>query len=148
MSDRKIVITEDDVQFEYSKSGGAGGQNVNKRNTQAVLYFRVSTSDMLTEEEKIILMCHGCSNTSNEALKKIWNRINASGDVIIKSGAKRTQEDNKREALNILNDEINAALKVSKPREVKLPKRVLAARKAKARQQKQHKYKKRKSLMN
>ena len=41
-----------EVHFHFSKSGGHGGQNVNKRETKAELYFNIQDSQYLTPEQK------------------------------------------------------------------------------------------------
>ena len=45
------VLTRE-VHFHFSKSGGHGGQNINKRNTKAELYFNVHDSQYITFEQK------------------------------------------------------------------------------------------------
>jgi ribosome-associated protein len=45
-------IVKKEVHFHFSRSGGHGGQNVNKRNTKAELYFNVHDSRFLTPEQK------------------------------------------------------------------------------------------------
>lgn len=46
------AILKEEVHFHFSKSGWHGGQNVNKRNTKAELYFNVQDSRFLTDEQK------------------------------------------------------------------------------------------------
>jgi ribosome-associated protein len=41
-----------EVHFHFSKSSGPGGQNVNKRETKAELYFNIHDSNSLTSEQK------------------------------------------------------------------------------------------------
>ncbi len=45
-------IIDREVHFHFSKSGGHGGQNVNKRETKAELYFNIQDSEYLTPEQK------------------------------------------------------------------------------------------------
>ena len=45
-------ILAHEVHFHFSKSGGHGGQNVNKRETKAELYFNIHDSQRLSFEEK------------------------------------------------------------------------------------------------
>lgn len=45
-------IVEHELHFHFSKSGGHGGQNVNKRNTKAELYFNIHDSQYLTPEQR------------------------------------------------------------------------------------------------
>jgi ribosome-associated protein len=136
-----IQLSDSDVHFEFSRSGGAGGQNVNKRNTQTVLYFPVSKSNKLSDEQKRILLCQSCVAQNNEMLQKIWNRVNGAGNIVIKTSTERTQEGNRSRALYILNYEINEALKIPEPRIIKIPKKVKAKRRAVGMKMKTLKYK-------
>ncbi len=53
LSDTKIQkILVQEVHFHFSKSGGHGWQNVNKRKTKAELYFNIDESSFLSQEEK------------------------------------------------------------------------------------------------
>lgn len=141
-----IILDDSDVRFEFSRSGGAGGQNVNKRNTQAVLYFSIPKSKKLTEEQKTILMCHACVATDTPELNKVWNRINSNGDIVIKSSSERSQEDNKRNAVRILNQELNTALAIPKERILKIPLKVKKKVRAVKEQHKTLQYKRKRSF--
>lgn len=54
MNTEQIIeeILQKEVHFHFAKSGGHGGQNVNKRNTKAELFFNVHDSQHLTPEQK------------------------------------------------------------------------------------------------
>ncbi len=54
MDQNQIIdtILQREVHFHFSKSGGHGGQNVNKRETKAELYFNIHNSSYLTFEQK------------------------------------------------------------------------------------------------
>lgn len=45
-------ILRDDVHFHFSKSGGHGGQNINKRKTKAELYFNIDNCQYLSDDQK------------------------------------------------------------------------------------------------
>jgi len=45
-------IFADDIHFHFSKSGGHGGQNVNKRQTKAELYFNIDACRYLSDDQK------------------------------------------------------------------------------------------------
>lgn len=46
------AIIEQHVHYGHSKSSGHGGQNVNKRETKAALYFDIDSCDQLSDEQK------------------------------------------------------------------------------------------------
>ena len=48
-------ICSHEVSYDHSKSGGHGGQKVNKKETKAELYFDIDKSDYLTDEQKELL---------------------------------------------------------------------------------------------
>lgn len=54
MTNEQLIenILKHDVHFHFVKSGGHGGQNVNKRNTKAELFFNIHDSSFLTDEQK------------------------------------------------------------------------------------------------
>lgn len=107
----KDVSTE--ITFKTARSGGKGGQNVNKVETMVEGYWRVDSSALFTPEEK-------------ERLKeKLANKINAEGFLLVKSQTERSQLGNKQQVLQKMNLLIAKALVVAKKRKpTKIPKAV------------------------
>ena len=99
-----MIDVSSEIQLQTTRSGGKGGQNVNKVETAVIAYFNISASQILSEEQKRIV------------LEKLSNRISSEGSLIVKSQNFRTQLENKEDAIKKANELITSALKKKKPR--------------------------------
>jgi len=97
-------IDERELQFEYMRASGPGGQNVNKVATAVQLRFNISNSPSLASDVK------------RRLIQLAGNRVNADGFLIIEAKRFRTQEANREDAIRRLMELIQKSLVPPKPR--------------------------------
>lgn len=99
-----------DVQYHFARSGGKGGQNVNKVSTKAELRFSVRDSTRLTDVQRATL------------LEKLANKLTTEGDLVLTDQTDRSQLANKERVTKKFLKLIAQAFVVAKPRRATRPK--------------------------
>jgi ribosome-associated protein len=99
-----ITIPDSELDWSYARSGGPGGQNVNKVSSAVQLRFDVAHSPSLTDEIRVRL------------LVLAGRRLTKDGVLVILARSHRTQERNRADARSRLIDLIARAATPPKPR--------------------------------
>ena len=99
---KDIFIDEDRLVFRTSRSGGPGGQNVNKVNTRVTLFFDVPGCEGLSDTQK------------HRILSRLSTRADKDGVIRVVSQKFRTQNANRRAAVERLQKFLKEALKIRK----------------------------------
>lgn len=93
-----------EIKFKTARSGGKGGQNVNKVETMVEGYWKIDATTLFTPEQK------------ERIIEKLANKINADGFLLVKSQTERSQLGNKEQVRKKMNALVSKAIQVPKKR--------------------------------
>ncbi len=105
----RITIPAAELQIGFARSGGPGGQHVNKVESKVELRWNPGDSSVLDDADRAWL------------LDKLSSRLTAAGEIIVTSERTRDQSRNREDASNKLADIVRAAIVRPKPRKKTRP---------------------------
>ena len=109
MSNISKQIPDSEIKITFARSSGAGGQNVNKTSTKAVLHWKVVESTIFSPAEKARIRT------------KLVNRLNDEDEIVIMAEEERSQLQNKLQAIARLQSLVSRALVIPKRRKPTRP---------------------------
>ena len=121
-----LSIPDEEISFVTSRSGGPGGQNVNKLETRVALRFDLAGSAVLSEEQKARLR------------ERLATRISKDGVLQVTSQRHRTQAANREAAVERFAELLRENLREELPRRKTRPSRAAKARRLEEKRRQSH----------
>lgn len=106
-----VLIPAREIVIEYARSGGPGGQRVNKVETKAVLRFDVGASRAFGEEQRELLR------------RRLASRLTSAGELVLHASRFRDRQRNVDDARARLAEILAEALRPRRPRRATKPTR-------------------------
>ena len=98
-----------EIELDYTRSRGPGGQHVNRTNSACIARWNVLSSQVINEEERTRLR------------NKLGNQMSQDGDLFVRSDEFRDQDQNRKKCLEKLEALIERAFFEPKPRKATKP---------------------------
>ena len=112
-----ITIPSNELEITTSRAGGPGGQHVNKTNSRITVRWNLRQTQALSDIQR------------ERVATALQHELTNEGDIIIHSSSSRSQQHNKKTALDQLAYKIRKALVVAKKRiKSNIPRQIQAAR--------------------
>lgn len=105
----KLPDLSPEIRYQFARSGGAGGQNVNKVATKAELRFDLRNSALLTDEQKAVLE------------QKLATKLTIEGELVLTHQTERTQLANREKVTTKFYQLLQKAFDKPKPRRATKP---------------------------